>query len=241
MLPAIEKMHFVSARALLFPVIDPCLGKQRVWAMEQSVREADVPDALPGLGEPGFELRQVSRAEVAQHVPFDVRPDEFNRIQFRCIRREILHRQSCFTFHEGAERLRFMDASVIEQNGDLARDVAKHVLHEGEHLWPSNRTGMGLLQQLSPGGDRPDGGELVPARLDRQDRCLATGRPRAGHCGLQTEAHFIGEDERFPSVNLFFPTRGRERSPKSLRPLPSVPSPGGLVSVGRIPTGAISD
>lgn len=208
--------------------------------MEEAVREANVPDSLPCLDESGFKLREVLGTEIAQHVPFDIGPNEFNRIQFRCIGREILHCQSWFTFHEGAQRLRFMDASVVEEQGDLARDVAQHVLNERKHLWPSNRTGMGLLQQLSTGGDRPDGGEFVPAGLGRQDGRLTAGRPRAGHRGLQTEAHFIGEDECFPGLDLFFPTRGRARSPKSPRRLPSVPSPGGLVSVGRIPTGAVS-
>ena len=178
--------------------------------------------------------------EITEHVLFDIGPDEFNRIQFWCVRREILHRQSRLAFDEGGQRLRFMNAGVVQEEGDLAGHVMKNVLNEGEHLWPPDRAWVSLLQKLSTRGDCPNGGEFLPVGLGRQDRRLTTGCPGAGDGGLQAEAHFIREDQRLPRVDLFFPTRGRGRSPKSPRPLPSVPSPGDPVSVGRIPTDAVS-
>lgn len=136
-----------------------------------------------------------------------VRPHRLNRIQFRRVWREVHHRQSRFSCNEGAQRLRLVNAGVIEQYRDRSRNVTQQMRQKRQDVCAVDRCWMRVLQKLSRRGDRSNRRHAVPAVLGYQHGRLTTGGPGAGHGGLQAEAHLIDEDECFSGLNFFFPTR----------------------------------
>ncbi len=171
--------------------------------MQESIRESDIPDALPPDPETRLEFLQRPRAEISQHVPLDVGPHQLDRVQLWGIRREVAQGQPGFTRDEGRDGLRLVDASIVQHYHDLSRDVRQHVLEEANDIRALERAMLRVLQELAGTGDCADGRDLIPTGLVEDHGRLAAQRPGVPDGTFQAEAHLIQEDQGRPCGYFF--------------------------------------
>jgi len=122
--------------------------------VQEAIREADIPDALPADLEARLEFLQRPRAEIPQHIPLDIGPHQLNGVQLRRIGWEVLQGQPGFTRDEGRDGLRLVDASVVQHHHELSWDVCQHVLQEANHIRAFERAMLRVLQELACTTDR---------------------------------------------------------------------------------------
>jgi len=136
-------------------------------------------------------------------------PDILHRVQFRRIRRQVLHLQAAFLVAN--ELLRDFTAVArkpVPNQQDVAIDVAKQVLEELDDLLRLD----GVFEDLKvevPDRDAGDDRQGFPVEVELQDRRLPSWRPRAPPMRPLTQTTFVYENDRSAFFLSFFLISGQ--------------------------------
>lgn len=161
---------------------------------------------------------QVGHGVVGQR-PLLVGEQEFARVQFRGVGRQVFQVQPRMLPQQLPDQTAAMAGQIVEHDDDVARQVAKQLSEELD-----DGRGVGRLAALPvPVEVQPatlrrdgDGGDLIelgPATLGMtQDRRAAAWGPGAGDAGDQRKAGFIEEREVGVQPLRFFLMRGQSLS-----------------------------
>ena len=104
--------------------------------------------------------------EIAQHISLDVRPHQFDRIQFWCVGWEEDQGEAFVASHERLSRFCVMRSRVIQHHDDVPLNLAQQMLKEPGDVRTANRPGFGVLEEASVRGDSAYRGELLPVRSE---------------------------------------------------------------------------
>ena len=102
--------------------------------------------------------------------------------------------------------LRLVNGSVVNDHRDFSLQMTEQVGEEGDESRGFDGAFMGLLKELAVRRDATDDGELFPGGLGEDDRGLTACRPGVADDGLHADSDFIGPDDDFTVIYLFFPT-----------------------------------
>jgi len=143
----------------------------------------------------------------------EVAPDEFIRVQLRCVAGKALDADTRSTAQELNEFCPLVDACPIPENDHVPSKVTQEVPQEVLHL----RLADVLLVQMdvetdspTPGayGDRGDGGDLRPFVGMADERSLTPRSPSAPDGRNQQEATFVQEYQvRLQALGFFLISR----------------------------------
>jgi hypothetical protein len=138
-----------------------------------------------------------------------MRPDVLHRVQFRCIRRQVLSFQAALLISD--ELLGDFAAVArkpIPNQQDVSFNVTEQVFEELNDLLRVD----GLFEDLKveiPDGDAGNDGQGFPVEMELQDGCLPARRPRAPSMRPLAEAAFVYEDDRSALFLSFFLISGQ--------------------------------
>ena len=102
-----------------------------------------------------------------------------------------MQRKTNLTGDEGAQRLRFVNACVVEDHCDLPSHMSEQMGQEMDDLSALDGGLLSLLQELACRRDRPNRRNLVPIGFGVEHWALPTRRPGPRYRGFQTETHFV--------------------------------------------------
>lgn len=93
-------------------------------------RQVNVPDPL--LGDHKLRLQHGHKAgtEVPQHMPFNIRPYQLDRVQFRGVWRQKHQRQAFVELYERLGNFGPVNARIVHHHHDLPLDMAQEMLEE---------------------------------------------------------------------------------------------------------------
>lgn len=175
-----------------------------------------VREAPRGPARGGGERGQVGGRVVRERIAFRVTPEEFDRIEFRGIRREQLHADVPLRPEPALHRFAAMRVAPVPDQRDRRAHDAPQLAEEGQHPRAVDaRVGRQAEEAADAiprwrNDERGDRGDLL-ARTPPlpEHRRLAARRPRApGERGDQV-ARFVEEDERGPAARGVFFTRAQ--------------------------------
>lgn len=183
---------------------------------------------------------QVSRDTVGQG-PFQLRPDEFVRVQLRRVARKALHVQPPVMAQELPDRNASVDRAAVPQQGHRPFQMAQQVFQKTDNLVASNvfvRIQLHVKSQTSPPGrhaDSRNGRHFSPASCCGQSWRLASWCPRFPDAWDQQEAAFIEKNQMgAPPFSLFLYAATGISSNAGSRPR-FVPAPASPVSGNSTP------
>ncbi len=141
-------------------------------------------------------------------------PDALVGMQFRGVGREGDQMESGGAAEQVLDRLAPMNAAIVEQHDEVARDLPQQGAEEERNLVALDIVLVELAVQrtaAAPGadGDTRDGGDAVVHVPVADDRGLAHRAPRLPDGGDQEEARFVDEDEVGAQPHDVFFTRGQ--------------------------------
>jgi len=121
--------------------------------------------------------------------------------------------QSAGAGEEFLHRIAAMDGSVVQQNDQMAADLAQQMAEEGQHFFSLDVVLIQVAVQRTMetlGADRNagDGGDPVVAIPITQKRCLSHRAPGLSDRGDQEEAGFVDEHDVGCQPRGVFFTRG---------------------------------
>jgi len=151
----------------------------------------------PAVGQPGLEEL----------------PDALVGVQFRGVGWEGDQMESGRAAEQVLDRLPTMNAAIVEQHDEVARDLPQQRPEEARHLVALDIVLVELAVQRTAtapwaDGDARDGGDAVVRVPVADDRGLAHRPPRLPDGGDQEEAGFVDEDEVGAQPRDVFFTRG---------------------------------
>ena len=123
-----------------------------------------------------------------------VSPEVLYWVEFRRISRETFHPDFALqAFQVRPYQLAAVGGYAIPDNEKFTFDVTLQVFQEIDHLLGLNRTGVETKVKVPP-RQPGDGRELLPVKVELQDRGLAFGTPCAYTVWLLAQAAFVDED-----------------------------------------------
>ena len=163
-----------------------------------------------GLGE----RWKITEAGVGQGVGFQVRPEVFGGIEFRCVGREEHRVKAGCSRKEALRDSCSVSVKSIPQQNDAAGDLPQQEAEERDHFGAvdiGRRVESKVqVQSLAVGGHaqgRNHGDFLMVADAVAQNRGLPTRTPRAAQDGRHQNAALIQEDEMRIQAMAFFLAR----------------------------------
>jgi len=141
-------------------------------------------------------------------------PDALVRIQFRGVGGEGDQMESGRAAEQVLDRLPTMNAAIVEQHDEVARDLPQQGAEEARNLVALDIVLVELAVQRTAtapwaDGDARDGGDAVVRVPVADDGGLAHRPPRLPDGGDQEEARFVDEDEVGAQPRDVFFTRGQ--------------------------------
>ena len=125
---------------------------------------------------------------------FPVAPEVLHWIEFRGISRETFHPDFALqAFQVRTHESAAMGGHAVPDDEKLALNVTLKVFQEIDHLFGLDRTGVETKVKVPP-RQPGDGRELLPVKVELQDRGLAFGTPCAYTVWLLAQAAFVDED-----------------------------------------------
>ena len=153
---------------------------------------------------------------------FPVRPDVFDRVQFRRIAGKVFHPQAlALRRNEVASELAAVRRQTIPDDQQGSDDMTKQCGEKVHHFRAFHRTLVQPEVEVAQGNAR-GGRKRIPIEVVLQDRSLAASRPGSDPMGPLAYSAFVDEDDRSPFGLGFFliaghSTRRQWRMPASLR------------------------
>lgn len=137
--------------------------------------------------------------------------------------------------YELRDDLRSMNLSVVNDNGQLPLNVPQKMGQKGDKSRGLDRAFVGLLKKLSLRSDTADDRKLFPVGLGENGWRFSPCCPGVSHNWLHADTNFVGPDDRFTHLYLFFP-KLEALLPATGRPvILSVPADVFALSAMRIP------
>lgn len=140
-----------------------------------------------------------------------VRPDILDRVQFRRIRRQVLHLQAAFLVaDELLGETAAMARKPIPNQQDVALDVAEQVFQKLDNLFGLDGAFEDLKVEV-PLGQTRDYRKRLPVEVKLEDGRLAAWRPGAPAVGPLAQTTFVDEDDGSAFFLSFFLISGQRR------------------------------
>lgn len=100
--------------------------------------------------------------------------------------------------------LGLVNFGVVNDNAHFAFEMSQEMRQERDEARSFDGAFVRLLEELSFRGDATDDRQFFPVGLGKDHGCMTTGGPGVAHHGLHADSHFIGPDDDFTLVYLFF-------------------------------------
>ena len=147
---------------------------------------------------------RVAHDQVPDLVLFEVRPQVFDRIEFRRVGRQRCHLQAPLGGgNEVFDQPAAMDHSSIPEDQQRRAQVAQEHFEKFDNLRAFDRTGMDLKIEV-PEGDSRNDRKTLPAESLLENRRLAARRPSAHPVRPRAQAAFVDENNGAPLAARFF-------------------------------------
>jgi len=146
--------------------------------------------------------------EVSEFDEFTIRPDRFDRVEFRRVRRQPLHRDAGDMFGEElADDFSLMNSTVIHDEYLPAWYASSDTTQESQDFFRGDVMRVDGKEEIKPftlwrDGNSADNRESVVSLPVLKDRSLSFEGPSLSDDGLKHKTRFVNENDR-----LFFPSR----------------------------------
>lgn len=168
-------------------------------------------NAAGGLVRLGANRTEILADELGHVGPRQMAPEVLDRVQFRRVGWQILHRQPLRLLRDPSLHLAAPMSwqSIPQQNRLWSRHVSLERLQVRQHLRlfdrprrePQTQSHVTRCRRRDQAGDRR---QTLPVKRRHQDRRLSAWRPSPTHAGAFRKAAFIQENQQRPSFSGFF-------------------------------------
>lgn len=163
---------------------------------QQMLRAGQAADLL---GQDIHELRRRVRPPISQ-ASLEMVPNSLIRIQLGGVRREGDEMKSRCPIQEFLHRLAPMGIEIIQEDDQMAADLAQKMAEERRHFFPLDVLLIQMTVQRAPitlmtDGNPGNGRDAVMAITMTDDRRSPHGAPCFPHRGDQKEARFVEEND----------------------------------------------
>lgn len=157
----------------------------------------------------GAELGVIGGADVGQLVLLPVRPDVFDRIQFRRVGRQLGDLDSAALAAQViANQTAAVNSEPIPDHEQLAGQAAAQLFQEIDQFGAPDGAGV-ELEIKSPKGQPGHRRKLLPVEVVLQDRRLTARRPGAAAMRPLAQSAFVEKDDGTPLPPRFFFSAGQ--------------------------------
>jgi len=168
-----------------------------------------------GATSAGGEGSNTHGGHVGQRIHLGIRPDIFNRVEFRSVGRKVREMQMGVVVPQRLNRTRAMGDRTIPYDDERAVKLLQKVLQKGMHqVGIDVGIGMKTEEETKPASAWGNaegcnhGYLLVGTSLVIQPRCLSPGAPGSADKGSHHHAAFVDKDQPGLQSRCFFLMRG---------------------------------